>query len=395
MADDSPDNRDAICAVMAQEGYQAGRDDFLSYRDGGSGLRYVLRARDDRTGEVVAVKGFERGPGISQKHLTREVLYHRGLVHKHVVSFKRVFLTPTYLCIVMMYAPHGTVQQWLQQCGCFPEAVGRALFQQLACAVGFCHDKGIFNRDIKLENLLMTVESTPVGQHFKVQLCDFGFSKGRHDSTPKTLAGTWGYIAPEVVKSYYERRRYDGRAADIWSLGICLYRLLYGNLPMVATPDRPRQRNWWVGAEVRRLTQLHVEIPEVQELGVEDGLQKINRISDQCRRLLSRLLCADPAQRITVQELHADPWFLTDYPADLVGYNERLVQEYARDIRSQVDEMLQSEEELRELVAMSVKAPGVEWVGSPAVTASSASGFTTVGMVTESTMGQSPMHEGA
>ncbi|CAD7701084.1 unnamed protein product [Ostreobium quekettii] len=383
------DELDVVARALATEGYQV--REFLSYRRGGSGGRLVLRALDERSDEDVAIKCFRRGPNISRKHLAREVLYHRGLVHKHVVSFKRVFLTPYYLCIVMVYAPHGNLQQWLQRAGCFPEGLARALFQQMVCAVDFCHGKGVFNRDIKLENLLVTVESGAGGQHFKLQLCDFGFSKGRHDSTPKTLAGTWGYIAPEVVKSCYERRGYDGRAADIWSLGICLYRLLYGALPMVATPNRPKKRNWWVGAELNRLTQLIVEIPEVQEVVVEDGLQDISRVSDPCRLLLSRLLCADPRQRITLPELCRTPWFLTDYPADLVGYNERLARDYAADIRNRLDEYLQSEAELEGLVDAAVERVPAGWdqVGSPAIVGGSASNFTTYALPTRSTV-QSP-----
>lgn len=355
-----------ICAHLQASGYEP--QDFLSFRQGSSGGgRCVVRAIDVRSPcpEQVAIKCIQRG-SFSKKHMIREVIYHRDLVHKHIVSFKRVFLTPHHLCIVMTYAPDNTVQFWLNKVVCFPEAVARSLFQQMVCAVDFCHEKGVANRDIKLENFLTTVKGDDSTSHFIIQLCDFGFSKGGADSTPRTLAGTWGYISPEVVQSVYHRRGYDSRAADVWSLGVCLYRLLYGEFPPVVAPSRA-QSTWWLDAEVRRLTQLVVEIPEVQPRPAPNGeAAQGSIVSIQCRALLSRLLTADPERRITMAGLRTDPWFLEDYPADLVGYNDRLRGQYANHILHEQAMMLQDEKTLREMVEKAAEKPVMDWaIGSP------------------------------
>lgn len=309
-----------------------------------------MRAIDTRSPkqEQVAIKCIQRGAFV-KKYITREVIYHRGLVHKHIVSFKRVFLTPLHLCIVMTYAPDKTLQHWLNKSKCFSETLARFVFQQMVCAVDFCHGKGVANRDIKLENFLTTIAGGEESTHFTIQLCDFGFCKGSGDSIPLTLAGTWGYIAPEVVQNVYHGRGYDSRAADIWSLGVCLYRLIYGEFPPVAAPTTA-QTTWMLNTNVRRLTQLVVEIPEAQNHPTANGKMESVRISDQCRGLLSRLLTADPTQRITMDGVRADPWFQVDYPADLVNYNDRLQGEYRDFILERQNVMLQDEQELTALV---------------------------------------------
>ena len=69
-------------------------------------------------------------------------------------------------------------------------------------ALEFCHELGIANRDIKLENTLM--DGARPYPHVKI--CDFGYSKNEYvDSRPKTVSGTPDYIAPEVsVQSQYK-----------------------------------------------------------------------------------------------------------------------------------------------------------------------------------------------
>lgn len=111
--------------------------------------------------------------------------------------------------------------------------------REVLVALAFLHKNGVIHRDIKgrsnncpslhsAANILLTA-SPP-----RVLLCDFGVAALLNSSTSKrsTFVGTPYWMAPEVVT---EGRMYDSQA-DIWSLGITLLEMAYGEPPMSGQP---------------------------------------------------------------------------------------------------------------------------------------------------------------
>ena len=105
------------------------------------------------------------------------------------------------------------------------------VIEKMAQAVYELHRKNIVHQDIKPQNFLIKTNS----QGLKLALTDYGLSKYHSDKTfSKHLCGTRGYIDPQVcllkIKSNISyKNTEDAIAADIFSLGMSLYKLFYNS----------------------------------------------------------------------------------------------------------------------------------------------------------------------
>ena len=85
----------------------------------------------------------------------------------------------------------------------------------------YMHDLNMVHRDLKLENLLLT-------DNISVKFADFGFAKKQLPGTQlKSVRGTMTYMAPEIKLGL----KYDGKAADVFSLGVILFIIVVGIFP--------------------------------------------------------------------------------------------------------------------------------------------------------------------
>lgn len=262
----------------------------------------VVLARSARTGELVAIKLIERGEFVRtfRTYVMRELLHHGSLAHPFVVRLREVLLLPRHLAIVMEYAAGGDLFRHLEARpgGRLPEAEARWVFQQLMVGLDYCHSRGVANRDLKLENLLLVADPlVPGAPPPMLKICDFGYSKHELNSCAKTGVGTPVYMAPEVI---YGGNRYDAKMADLWSCGVVLYTLLYGQYPFDKDhPDYPRTI---VNAQ-------YTCPPDVP-------------VSPACLDLLARLLVPGPDQRLCMAGIQAHPWFLEGLPPGATTMNE-------------------------------------------------------------------------
>jgi serine/threonine protein kinase/tetratricopeptide (TPR) repeat protein len=123
------------------------------------------------------------------------------------------------------------------------------LFTQICEAVQHAHQKGVIHRDLKPSNVLVEV----VGDHPVPKVIDFGVAKATaHRLTERTvyteqgqLIGTPEYMSPEQAEM--TRLNVDTRT-DIYSLGVLLYELLVGALPL--EPETLRRASY---AEIQRI----------------------------------------------------------------------------------------------------------------------------------------------
>jgi serine/threonine protein kinase len=110
-----------------------------------------------------------------------------------------------------------------------------------------------------------------------------------------------------------EGTRYDGAAADLWSLGVLLYVMVCGAYPFRRRDDdsmRPPQR---MDVLLRRIQAVDYDFPPDRP------------VSDGCKDLVKRLLVREPAQRATLAEVMRHPWFQEGLSPEVLSFNDPLV----------------------------------------------------------------------
>ena len=96
----------------------------------------------------------------------------------------------------------------------------------LSKALQIIHEKGVIHRDIKPNNIFLKSETDKK----PIKLGDFGSSIFINDNTSEPI-GTIVYSAPEIIKNLQYNEK-----CDLWSLGITLYELFFGELPYGLNP---------------------------------------------------------------------------------------------------------------------------------------------------------------
>lgn len=204
---------------------------------------------DRRT--LVAVKICEHGPhgGASEDRvemsLKRELQIMQCIHHPSLVRLKAWNIEPTRALLVLSYCPGGDLFDVASKHrALLTPSLLRRIFAELVGAVSYLHERRIVHRDIKLENVLVSIPiselaSSPHNRdwttypHSVINLADLGLSRRiADDEKLETRCGSDDYAAPEVIMG----QPYDGRATDAWSLGVLLYALLEGRLPFDPAP---------------------------------------------------------------------------------------------------------------------------------------------------------------
>src|SRR5262245_11096162 len=196
-------------------------------RLGRGGLGTVYKAVDETLGRDVAIKCLNTDITDADllKRFRAEAIMLGRLNHPNIATLFELTTHDGRLLMVMEFVRGETFDQLSQREG--PMAVDRAsqLCAQVLEALERAHREGIVHRDLKPSNVMLTAAGL-------VKVMDFGLARmvgTEHLTNDGYMVGTPAYMSPEQVLG----RDIDGRA-DVYAMGVVLFRLLTSQLPFKA-----------------------------------------------------------------------------------------------------------------------------------------------------------------
>ncbi|HEY7162573.1 MAG TPA: protein kinase, partial [Acidobacteriota bacterium] len=197
---------------------------------GKGGMGQVFKAKDEQLDRYVAVKvlaaKLSRSPEFVER-FRREAKVLASINHPGIASIYSFSEQKGEHYFAMQWCSGGSVSDLVRKKGKVEPMTGVDIIYQCAQALNAASKKGIVHRDIKPSNLMFD-------ENQLIKIVDFGLAYAEQISTNLTqggeFLGTPSYMAPEQAKSPSVDHR-----ADIYSLGITFYHMLYSKLPFQAT----------------------------------------------------------------------------------------------------------------------------------------------------------------
>ena len=200
---------------------------------------YLIRSKETMEEYAYKVIDISDSNDDSVKKIKNEINVLKELNHPNIILLKNAEISEDrkYLSVFTEYADGGNLQMKLNEHikskEYFEESTLLDWLMQICLALKYIHNKNILHRDIKPSNIFLMKENL-------IKLGDFGVSKVLNSTLKhaKTIVATPQYSAPEILK----KEQYSFRA-DIWSLGVTFFQLIYLIFPFEGTTEEEMQKN--------------------------------------------------------------------------------------------------------------------------------------------------------
>lgn len=216
--------------------------------------------------------------------MNREISLMKNFDHENIVKMYDYADTPDKTYLILEYCSGGDLYQLLEKHR-LPEFRAKSYTHQLAKGLEYLRSKNITHRDLKPHNILLTQNLETI------KITDFNFAKVMWgEDLSQTLCGSPLYMAPEIL----EGNDYTSKA-DLWSVGIILYEMVYGRNPFSSA----------------------INIIDLNKKMKTIKIIYPTTISDECIHLLKLLLVRKPEKRINWVDFFNHYWINEDEEVEI------------------------------------------------------------------------------
>jgi hypothetical protein len=205
---------------------------------GRGGMGCVMLARNEQTGEAVAIKTLLPEVAVSDQALRRfmrEIDVAAALQHPHIVKFIDRGTNNGVVYLITEFVEGADAAKLADaRGGQLPYREAVPIIAQALDALAYAHTKGYIHRDIKDQNILVN----GAWPNYNAKLTDFGLAKsftqtGMSGVTMAgDVAGTFAYMPPEQIRDFRNVRP----SSDIYAMGMTAYSLVTGQIALDITP---------------------------------------------------------------------------------------------------------------------------------------------------------------
>lgn len=266
----------------------------LEKRIGQGQFGTVWRARTEDTNEIFAVKKIRKdsidNSKVAFNLLRTEISIMNEINHPNILHLFEFIYSKKNYYLITTYCEQKDFESYMATKGIksFEEPEAVYFLKQIMNGFMVLREHKILHRDFKLANLLMHDDRLIIG--------DFGFAKQGFEIA-QTKLGTPITQAPELLFARPDENIEYNSKADLWSIGVVFYQILFGVLPFNGDSILHLQQN------IRKV--------------LKEGIPFPKPVSDEAKNLICGLLTLDPIKRIEWTAFFTHPIFSSKQNSDI------------------------------------------------------------------------------